>query len=317
MCGKTANVADLNSSSVGGRAGRKNCFIVRRRSRSPAWNTIGVLHFEILSKIFKNPRFSSTFVISSSICLILKYKLIQTRFYLDNVTWMIGYLGMIWLLWEQILSVRSWHSQNDICQNILVSNIQKCVFERNNCILEEIFLLYRHSTFRQFFDNIRPKVLKNVYLCISIKLITIDINPFPWKSIKHQSGDPDRFLTMCPKLIIKIIISGEVATGHHVANLPMLYKITTSTQNVIKKLNSQKLPKLKNGSFTNDNGFWINRMQKCSTQYWITSIICSKRKSQSPWHCSCYRYIRKHFPTTSKCSFEMEINAALLLYVAY
>ena len=73
MCGKTANVADLNSSSVGGRAGRKNCFIVRRRSSSPAWNTIGVLHFEILSKIFKNPRFSSTFVISSSICLILKY----------------------------------------------------------------------------------------------------------------------------------------------------------------------------------------------------------------------------------------------------
>jgi len=62
---------------------------------------------------------------------------------------------------------------------------------------------------------------------------------------------------MCPKLIIKIIISGEVATGHHVADLPMLYKITTSTQNVIKKLNSQKyqLAKLKNGSFTNDNGF--------------------------------------------------------------
>ena len=148
---------------------------------------------------------------------------------------MIGYLGMIWLLWEQILSVRSWHSQNDICQNILVSNIQKCVFERNNCILEEIFLLYRHSTFRQFFENIRPKVLKNVWICISVKPITIVINPFPWKSIKHQSGDPDRFLTMCSKLIIKIIISGEVATGHHVSDLLLWYKITTSTRNIIKK----------------------------------------------------------------------------------
>ena len=73
---------------------------------------------------------------------------------------MIGYLGMILQLLEQILSVRSLHSQNDIFHNILVSNIQKCAFEQNNCILVEIFLLCRHSTFRQFFENIHPKVLK-------------------------------------------------------------------------------------------------------------------------------------------------------------
>ena len=38
---------------------------------------------------------------------------------------------------------------------------------------------------------------------------------------------------MCSKLIIKIIISGEVATGHHVADLVLSYKITTLARNII------------------------------------------------------------------------------------
>ena len=161
ICGKTASVADLNSSSVGGKAGRKNCFIVRRRSSSPAWNTIGVRHFEIFSKMFKNPRFSSTFVISSSNCLMLKVNVTCDSLYTTAIlTWMIDYLVMIWPLWERILFVHSWHLRNDICRNILVSNIQKCVFEQNNCILEEKPLHFRHSTFRRFFCSIPPKVLK-------------------------------------------------------------------------------------------------------------------------------------------------------------